>query len=259
MEEIVPRHLHELRAACERFTPARVFTGRAGPAYHTADLLRLRSDHAQARDAVDAPFHPETLLDEKSRAEWNPLIVSTLAATREEYLVRPDRGRRFDEASVTAIRGRGLHPPVIQLAIGDGLSVAAVEQQVPRVLAPLRTLILDRGWSSGPLLIARNCRVGILNHIGELIRPEVAVLLIGERPGLAVANSLGAYMAYRPDASHTDANRNVISNIHERGIAPNEAALRIVKLAEEMRGRNLSGVEVKEPALTAQDRARLNF
>lgn len=259
MEEITRQTLGELRAALVQITPARVFTGRAGPAYHTADLLQLRADHAQARDAVDAAFDPEALLDEAAREIWNPLIVSTLAQTREEYLVRPDRGRRFDEAGAELIRAKMPEKPDIQIAVGDGLSVAAVVQQVPKLLPALFELIAERGWRLNPLLVVRNCRVGILNHVGELIGPGVAVLLIGERPGLAVANSLGAYMAYRPAAEHSDANRNVISNIHERGIAPGEAALRIVKLAEEMMRRGLSGVEVKEPALTEENRRRLDF
>lgn len=243
---IASRKFEELRRAVSAITPARLFKGRAGPAYHTSDLLQLRSDHAQARDAVDAPFHPETILDEAASRDWNPLILSTVAQTREEYLVRPDHGRRFDETSIEAIRAGAASGAVIQIVIGDGLSVAAVEQQVPKLLPALKPLIEAKGWKLGRLLIVRNCRVGILNHIGELLRPEVAVLLIGERPGLAAANSLGAYMAFRPGAGQTDADRNVISNIHERGIGVAEAAARIVNLASEMMRRGKSGVEVKE-------------
>lgn len=258
MKDLFSTSLADLRKAVEPITPARVFTGRAGPAYHTSDLLQLRADHAQAKDAVDAAFDPESLLDESARAIWNPLIVSTLAETREEYLVRPDRGRRFDEVSIELIREKAERNPTIQIVIGDGLSVAAVERQAVRVLAPLREHVQTRGWSLGKLLIVRNCRVGIMNHAGELIGPEMVILLIGERPGLAVANSLGAYMAYRPDSKHTDANRNVISNIHERGIPPAEAALRVANFAGEMLRRKISGVEVKEPALTGADREFLN-
>ena len=86
-----------------------------------------------------------------------------------------------------------------------------------------------------------HCRVGILNEIGELLDPRVAVLLIGERPGLATAESLSAYMAYRPQATHTDADRNLISNIHARGLSPHHAASRILNLAAKMMQAKLSG------------------
>jgi ethanolamine ammonia-lyase small subunit len=98
----------------------------------------------------------------------------------------------------------------------------------------------------GRVFFVRHCRVGVLNDVGDLLRPEVVVLLIGERPGLATAESLSAYMAYRPCAGHTDAQRNLISNIHERGVPPAQAAPRILALAEQMRRLNTSGIEVKE-------------
>jgi ethanolamine ammonia-lyase small subunit len=94
--------------------------------------------------------------------------------------------------------------------------------------------------------VVRYCRVGVLNDVGELLNPEVVVLLIGERPGLATAESLSAYMAYRPRSGHTDAQRNLISNIHARGVGHEEAAARVLALAEMMRRLQGSGVAVKE-------------
>jgi ethanolamine ammonia-lyase small subunit len=94
--------------------------------------------------------------------------------------------------------------------------------------------------------VIRHCRVGILNEIGELLAPQVAVLLIGERPGLATAESMSAYMAYQPKAVHTDANRNLISNIHSRGVRCEDAAQRILKLTEEMMKQGASGYQLRE-------------
>jgi ethanolamine ammonia-lyase small subunit len=96
--------------------------------------------------------------------------------------------------------------------------------------------------------VIRYCRVGVLNDIGDLLDPTVAVLLIGERPGLATAVSLSAYLAYRPRPGHTDAQRNLISNIHDRGVTPEDAARRIVALAQKMIRMQTSGVAVKEDA-----------
>jgi ethanolamine ammonia-lyase small subunit len=102
------------------------------------------------------------------------------------------------------------------------------------------------GWSIGQIFVIRHCRVGILNEIGELLGPRVTVLLIGERPGLATAESLSAYMAYQPKPSDTDANRNLISNIHARGVSTEQAAQRILALAAAMMKTQKSGCELRE-------------
>src|SRR5262249_19211673 len=115
----------------------------------------------------------------------------------------------------------------------------------------------ERGWAPGQTFFVRHCRVGVLNDVGELLGPEVAVLLIGERPGLATAESLSAYMAYRPRPGHSDARRNLISNIHARGIAPDEAAWRIAALADAMRKAQASGAAVKEDLAALPPRAAL--
>jgi len=86
----------------------------------------------------------------------------------------------------------------------------------------------------------------VMNEIGELLRPEVVVLLVGERPGLATAESLSAYLAYRPRAGHSDAQRNLVSNIHAMGVGTAMAAARILKLVEAMLRERTSGVQLKE-------------
>ena len=113
----------------------------------------------------------------------------------------------------------------LQVAIADGLSAAAVRAQVPALLPMIAAEAARRGWRFGRPFFVRHGRVGVLNDIGELLDPAVVVLLIGERPGLATAESLSAYMAYRPRAGHDDARRNLISNIHARGVPPDEAAV----------------------------------
>src|SRR5205823_6866571 len=128
-----------------------------------------------------------------------------------------------------------------QIAVGDGLSTAAVAVQVPVLLPLLMAGARVRGWTVGRPFAIRFCRVGILNEIGTLLRPEVAVLLIGERPGLATAESLSAYMAYQPAKTHTDAHRNLISNIHARGVSHKDAAVRILNLAALMMKMGASG------------------
>ncbi|HVJ69022.1 MAG TPA: ethanolamine ammonia-lyase light chain EutC, partial [Caulifigura sp.] len=107
-------------------------------------------------------------------------------------------------------------------------------------------LIAARGWRTGRLILVHRCRVGVMNEIGELIAPSVVVLLIGERPGLATAESLSAYLAYQPREGDNDSRRNLISNIHARGTSPESAAIRIVNLIDQMLNRRISGCELKE-------------
>src|SRR5207244_4790065 len=123
---------------------------------------------------------------------------------------------------------------------------SAVAAQVPGLLPLLEAETQRRGWSFGQPFVVRRCRVGVLNDVGEVLDPAVVVLLIGERPGLATAESLSAYLAYRPRAGHTDAQRNLISNIHDRGVLVENAAKRILALTQQMRSLQRTGVDVKE-------------
>jgi ethanolamine ammonia-lyase small subunit len=131
--------------------------------------------------------------------------------------------------------------------IGDGLSAAAVHAQAPALLGPLLEGARARGWSVGRVLAVRHCRVGILNDVGDLLGCELTVLLVGERPGLATATSLSAYVALRPRSGHTDADRNLISNIHDGGTPAVEGCRRLLALLDAIRAAGRSGVTVKEP------------
>ena len=172
--------------------------------------------------------------------------VQTRAASKVEFLMRPDLGRKLSDPARETVAQRCSHEADFQIVIGDGLSAAAVAAQVPGLLPLLERGAKEKQWRCGQTFVVRYCRVGVLNDVGELLDPAVVVLLIGERPGLATAESLSAYLAYRPRPGHTDAQRNLISNIHARGVAPQTAAARILALAEKMRQLQASGVAVKE-------------
>ena len=236
------RLLHAIRAR----TPARILVGRAGSSYRTATQLELRRDHAAALDAVHAEVEMERDLGVDLVRRFQLFEVHTRAGSKEEYLRRPDLGRRLDDAARTTIRKECPASCVVQTAIGDGLSAAAVAAQVPGLLPQLDDEARRRGWSFGRPFFIRHCRVGVVNDIGDILDPEVVILLIGERPGLATAESLSAYLAYRPRPGHTDAQRNLISNIHVRGVGHEEAARRIMALADQMRRRQTSGIAIKE-------------
>lgn len=234
-----------VRRVLER-TPARLLAGRAGTCYRTTTALQLRADHAAARDAVHAELDLMQAFGKDRIAAFSLFGVQSQARSKAEYLMRPDLGRRLDEASRERIASHCPAGADLQVVIGDGLSATAVTTQAPPLLDRLWEGAKTRGWRFGRPFAVRFCRVAALNDVGDLLTPEVVVLLIGERPGLATAESLSAYLAFRPRAGHTDAHRNLISNIHPRGVPIDAAAVRILALAESLRAAGRSGVGLTE-------------
>ena len=237
----MPDLIEKIRAR----TPARVLVERAGAAYRTRTQLDLRLAHAAARDAVRAEFSLEKDLGSEFVRQWQLFEVSTEANSKDEYLLRPDLGRRLSDSARERLRGLPAQID-LQVVIGDGLSVTAVAAQVPQLLPLIVEQGRSRGWTFGQPFVVRHCRVGLMNDIGEVLGPKVMVLLIGERPGLATAESLSAYMAFKPRPGDNDSRRNLISNIHARGVAHQAAALRIVNLASAMMRLQISGVNIRE-------------
>jgi ethanolamine ammonia-lyase small subunit len=227
-------------------TPARVLADRSGAAYRTGTQLELRQAHAAARDAVRAELDLERDLGPEFVQQWKLFSVSTKATSKDEYLCRPDLGRGLDENARSKLLAQCPANADLQIVIGDGLSVTAVATQVPPLFPLIDQMAQSRRWKLGRFFAVHYCRVGVMNDVGELLRPKVVVLLIGERPGLATAESLSAYMAYQPRPGHNDSNRNLISNIHSRGVRAEAAASRIISLTEQMILRQTSGVELKE-------------
>src|SRR5271169_4502856 len=195
-----PEIVRKIRAR----TPARVLAGRAGAAYRTNTQLDLRQAHAAARDAVRDELDLERF-GADFISHWRLFEVSSAATSKDEYLLHPNLGRTFSEAARSELLQRCPPGKDLQIAIGDGLSVTALLAQVPNLLPALYDGANARDWTLGQVFAIRHCRVGMLNEIGEVLMPSVAVLLIGERPGLATAESLSAYMGYRPNRRHTDA------------------------------------------------------
>jgi ethanolamine ammonia-lyase small subunit len=252
---VLPHELPEVLNKVRERTPARLLAGRSGSAYRTNTQLELREAHAAARDAVRAEMNLSVDFGESFIRKWHLFEVCSRAAAKDEYLLRPDLGRQLNDASRAVVRERCAAEVDLQIVVGDGLSVTAMAAQVPQLLPHLAKGAKDRGWAVGSLFAVRHCRVGILNEIGELLRPRIAVLLIGERPGLATAESLSAYLAHKPKPSDTDANRNLVSNIHARGVSTEHAAERILNLTAAMMTANASGWQLREklPASGRQD------
>ena len=227
-------------------TPARLAVGRSGGSYRTGTHLGLKADHAAALDAVHAEFDLVRDLGEELVRRYELFEVQSQAASKSQYLVRPDLGRLLSAAGEQQLRRRCRPQAELQILIGDGLSTAAVAAQVPSLLPRLMDQAAAAGWQLGNPFAVRYCRVGMLNAVGRVLRPEVTILLIGERPGLATAESLSAYFAFRPAPGQTDADRNLISNIHAAGVPIADAVPRILALATQLKIQQRSGTQIKE-------------
>src|ERR1700686_3712372 len=80
-------------------TPARLFRSRSGAAYRTNTQLELREAHAAARDAVRAELNLLTNLGDDFVRKWNLFEARSQAATKDQYLLRPDLGRHLNDVS----------------------------------------------------------------------------------------------------------------------------------------------------------------
>jgi ethanolamine ammonia-lyase small subunit len=216
-------------ARLQRFTPARIGLGRAGAAQPTAASLNFLLDHARARDAVHAALDFKAVAEQLRAQGWTPIHVHSAAGDRAEYLRRPDLGRRLSPAGRSIVEAQGRGGDVAMIA-ADGLSSLAVETSLLPVLDRLRPLLERRRLTLGPLVLVEQGRVAIGDEIGERMDAKLAVVLIGERPGLSAADSLGAYITWRPRVGAMDSSRNCISNIRAAGLPPAEAASQIADL-----------------------------
>jgi ethanolamine ammonia-lyase small subunit len=227
-------------------TPARIALGRAGGSLPTRALLDFQLAHAMARDAVHQEFDPARLEADLAPLGHSVVHLRTAAADRQTYLLRPDLGRRLAEESRQRLEQRGKGDWDVGLILSDGLSALAAHRQIPAVVGELMPRLCGRGLKVAPLAIVPFGRVAVEDEVGELIGAKVAVILLGERPGLGAADSLGAYLVYDPHVGRTDADRNCVSNIRAEGLAPAAAAELIEYLVTQSLARQLSGVGLKD-------------
>jgi ethanolamine ammonia-lyase small subunit len=247
---VTPDAWNQLREA----TPARIALGRSGGSLPTHEWLEFKAAHAAARDAVHNPFDAESLAAEIAALGVEAVVVDSAAPDRLLYLQRPELGRRLAPASQLRLEalGRTESPPALTIVASDGLSALAAHRQTTAVLAALLPLLSADGWQLSPIVIARFGRVALEDQVGQLLGAQIALMLIGERPGLGSPDSLGAYLVFGPRVGNTDANRNCVSNIRPEGLPPAAAADTIHFLLTEARLRRISGTLLKdERALSA--------
>ena len=226
-----------LRRIVER-NPSRLGVGRAGPRPRTETLLEFRADHGIARDAVFSRVS-EDLIEELGLYRVRSLVADT-----DEYLARPDRGREISGETERELREGCELEPEVQIVVCDGLSATAIEANLPDLLPALLDGLRDRGISVGTPVFVEYGRVDVMDAVGETLGAEACVNLIGERPGLATAESLSAYFVYGPERGKPTAKKSVISNVHSGGLPAVEAGAAIADLLAEMLEQRASGLDL---------------
>jgi ethanolamine ammonia-lyase small subunit len=238
-------------------TAARIALGRAGGSVPTRELLDFGLAHARARDAVWTPFDREGLVAELESAGLKTIALDSAATSRDEYLRRPDLGRRLSDKSRDQLTALTSPDQACDLCfiVSDGLSSLATRHALA-IVVPLHARLVAEGWSVAPIIVVSFGRVALQDEIGRRLGATLSLMLLGERPGLGSPDSLGAYFVYGPQAERSDADRNCVSNIRPDGQPPNAAVETLHNLLVASRSRKLSGVELKdERTLPAHFRA----
>ena len=230
------------------FTQARIALGRTGTALPLAETLRFRLAHAHARDAVYSALDTERLRENLAAFSLPLYTLHSRATDRHVYLQRPDLGRTLSNDSLSQLEGAVSQPSDVCIVIADGLSATAVNQHAVPLLQFLIPAFRSFNFTLAPLTLLQQGRVATGDHIGNALQARLSILLIGERPGLSSADSMGAYLTFQPAPGLTDASRNCVSNIRPEGLSLSLAADKISLLTRESLRLGLSGVNLKDNA-----------
>ena len=223
----------------KRATPARLGVGRAGPRPTCKTLLRFRADHAGSMDAV---FND---VSEDLVREMDLLPLQSLASTRQDFLMDPNLGRTLNKASIALVKEKCQKGVDVQIIVADGLSSTAVEANIRDLLPAIVQGVKGKGLSLGTNVFVKFGRVGVMDHITELVNSKVTINLIGERPGLVTGESYSAYITYAGKIGMPEAGRTVVSNIYRGGTPPAEAGAHIADLCKRMMELKISGMDLK--------------
>lgn len=230
----------EALKAMKEATIARIGLHRAGPRQKTDSLIRFLADHAVAQDAVFLDVSEEFL------KENNLMCVNTQAKDKEEFLTNPELGTKLSEEAIEQLKEHCEKDVQVQIIVVDGLSSTAIERNIPDILPPLMEGFKASGIKAGKPFFVKNGRVRVMDQIGMLLNAEVVLELVGERPGLGTAESMSAYIIYKPTEKTVEADRTVISNIHKGGTPPAEAGAHLVDLVKQMLDKKASGIKLNQ-------------
>lgn len=240
-----PAKISDSWESLKAYTAARIALGRVGDSIPLAASLQFKLAHAHARDAVYSALDQEYLATQLTSLEIPFLAVQSQAETREQYLQRPDLGRLLNTAADCILKDNAIGADIC-IVLADGLSAQAINSNALPLLEVLLPLLRGMDYKLSPLCLAEQARVAIGDPIAYGLRCKLVLVLIGERPGLSAADSIGAYLTYDPKPGLTDESRNCVSNIRPEGLTFDLAARKIFYLVQEAFKRKLSGVSLKD-------------
>ena len=220
-------------------TPARIGISRAGTRYTTNTMLRFRADHASAVDAVYTDVSEEFLNAN------NLFTIQTKCHSKDEYMTRPDLGRRLNEESINILKEKAKKSPKVEIFVSDGLSSTAIEANVEDTLPAIINGLKSYGIEAGTPFFLKYGRVGAADEVSEILDAEVTCVLIGERPGLATSESMSAYITYKGYVGIPESKRTVVSNIHKNGTPASEAGAHIAHIIKKILDAKASGQDLK--------------
>lgn len=245
--EKLPIKITDSWESLKDFTAARIALGRVGDSIPVKEALAFKLAHAHARDAVYSALDIDTLTEQLKILDLQTLNLHSKADSRQLYLQRPDLGR-LPDADTIQIINKNIIPYDICILLGDGLSAAAINNNATSLLVALVPLLKDMKYKLSPICLVQQARVAIADPIAHGLQSKFSLILIGERPGLSSADSIGAYLTYNPKPGLTDESRNCVSNIREGGLSFKLAAEKIFYLIQESFRREISGVALKDNA-----------
>ena len=245
MKRNIPQELEPLKALQE-FTSARIAIGRVGTSIPLKQSLEFKLAHAHARDAVYSELDINGLLDTLKQFQLPILQLHSKVTDRRQYLQRPDLGRKLNDVSIDSLHNSAAAD--VAIIVVDGLSATAVNENTIGLLQVLIPQLQAANFKLAPITLVEQGRVAIGDDIGSGLNAKLSLVLIGERPGLSSADSVGAYLTYNPKPGLTDESRNCISNIRPKGLSYKKAAKKIFYLISESFARKLSVVDLKDNA-----------
>ena len=242
MTKILVKNPKDIKAyrSFKESTPARIGVGRAGDRPLTETIIRFRADHALAIDSVFSA------VDEKFVDDLGLLKLQTKIDNKDQHLTRPDLGRELCEESMKLLMDKCQKKPQVQVIVSDGLSSKAIEANMKDMLPAFMQGLNANGIKVGTPVFVKYGRVGAMDDIGGALGAELAILFVGERPGLVTAESMSAYIIYNPRKGADEAERTVVSNIHRGGTPSVEAGAHIATLVKRILAAKASGVNFEK-------------
>ena len=228
----------------KKYTNARIALGRSGSSLPTNKVLEFRMAHAMAKDAINTELDLLNLVEDIKKLGLNSILLQSQITNDIDYLKNPNMGRLLNEMSLKKLEDCLEKNNTLSIIIADGLSAEAVNIHAIKLIEQLIPKLKFKNIS--PIIVVKYARVAISDEIGEMLNSNIALILIGERPGLSSPTSMGAYITCNPKKGNTDEKRNCISNIQTEGLSYEFAAMKIAYLIDEMLHKKLSGVDLKD-------------